>query len=130
VRLNVAAAFSFSECTRTIVASTSSTIMSSGRAVPATVEAGTPAGIRSHTRALVFALAFATRFNTAGVSSSKARHAVGGDATGPSTACWWRRVSMSAMASPPAVTIVARSTRTRPRSCPGTNPRRVVALDR
>jgi hypothetical protein len=34
----------------------------------------------------------------------------------PSTPSWWRRVSMSAMASPPAVTIVATSTRTRPRS--------------
>ena len=33
-----------------------------------------------------FALAFATHRNTAGVASSKTRHTVGGDATGPSRA--------------------------------------------
>lgn len=34
VRLNVAAAFSLSECTRKMVASTSSTITSAGRTIP------------------------------------------------------------------------------------------------
>jgi len=37
---------------------------------------------------------------------------------------------MSAMASPPAAIIVATSTRTRPRSWPGMNPRRATADDR
>ena len=70
------------------------------------------------------ARAFSTRFNLAGVSSSRARHTVGAEATDPSTSSWWRRVSISAIASPPPASMVATSTNTCPRSCPGTKPRR------
>jgi hypothetical protein len=44
------------------------------------VAAGSTRGERT------LAIAFATRRNTAGVASSKTRHAVGGDATVPSRA--------------------------------------------
>jgi hypothetical protein len=128
VCLNVAAAFSFSEWATTIVASTSRTTRSFSRVRPATRAAGGPPA-RSHTRALVRARAFSTRRSLAGVSSSRARHTVGGEATDPSTASWWRRVSMSAIASAPPASMVATSTKTCPRSCPGTNPRRDRALE-
>lgn len=93
----------------------------------ATFEAGSPPGISPHTRARVAARAFSTRPSAAASSSSRARHTVGGDATATSTCPWWRSVSMSAIASPPAVSIVATSTSTRPRSYPGTKPRRASA---
>ena len=109
-----------------MVASTSRTTRSGSRVRPATRAAGTPPA-SSHTRALVRARAFSTRRSLAGVSSSRARHTVGGDATDPSTSSWWRRVSMSPIASPPPASMVATSTRTWPRSCPGTKPRLVNA---
>ena len=76
------------------------------------------------------ARAVAIRFNAAGVTSSNARHTVAGEATGPSKLSWWRSVSMSAIASPPATRTVARSTSTRPRSWTGTNLRRANACDK
>jgi hypothetical protein len=85
VCLNVAAAFSFSEWATTIVASTSRTTRSFSRMRSATRAAGGPPA-RSHTRALVRARALWTRRNLAGVSSSKERHTVGGEATDPNTA--------------------------------------------
>jgi hypothetical protein len=70
-----------------------------------------------------------TRVSVAGVSSSSARHTVGADATGPSTAAWWRSTSMSAIASPPSASSTATSTSTWPRSCTGRNEARAVAFD-
>ena len=130
--LNVAAADSFSECTVTSVASTSSTTVSP-RSVPATFEAGSPprlAASWAHTCRRTLARAFSTRRIAAGVSSSRVRHTVGADATGPSTWRWWRSTSMSAIASPPSASSTARSTSTRPRSWTGRNERRANAVDR
>jgi hypothetical protein len=67
----------------TNVASASSTITSPSP-TPATLEGGT-VGNRPQTCRRIRARAFSTRFNAAGVISSKARHTVGGEATGPST---------------------------------------------
>jgi hypothetical protein len=99
VRLNVAAAFSFSLWLITMVASVSSTIRSS-RSVPATLLAGTPSGSWDQTWRRTRARAFWILFNRPGVTSSSARHTVGADATRPSTLDWWRSTSMSAIASP------------------------------
>jgi hypothetical protein len=87
------------------VASASSTITSPSP-MSATLEAGT-AGSSSQTCRRIRARAFSTRLKAAGVISSTVRHTVGGDATGPSTSLWHRRGSMSAIASPPAVSMVA-----------------------
>jgi hypothetical protein len=73
--------------------------------VPATFDAGT-AGSKLHTRRRILARIFSTRFNAAGVTSSMLRHNVGGDATAPSSSDCWRSVSMSAIASPPAASII------------------------
>jgi hypothetical protein len=64
------------------------------------------------------------------VASSKVRHTVGGEATGPSSSTWCRSVSISAIASPPAASITATSTHTWPRSYPGVKPRRANAVDK
>jgi hypothetical protein len=85
--LNVAVAWSFSLCATTMVASTSSTTTSAGKAMPAAVDAGRPPGIKLHTRARVLARAWSIRFSAAGVSSSRVRHTVGGEATAPNTSC-------------------------------------------
>ena len=118
VRLKVGAACSFSLCATTIVASTSRTTVAP-RSVPATLLAGTPPGSRDQTRRRTRALAAAIFFTRAGVTSSRARHTVGGEATGPSTAAWWRSTSMSAIASPPSASITATSLSTWPRSWTG-----------
>jgi hypothetical protein len=115
VRLNVAAAFSFSLWLITMVASVSSTIRSS-RSVPATLLAGTPSGSWDQTWRRTRARAFWILFNRPGVTSSSARHTVGADATRPSTLDWWRSTSMSAIASPPSASITATSVSTLPRS--------------
>ena len=81
-----------------------------------------PPGSCAHTCRRTLARAFSIRRSAAGVISSRVRHTVGGDATGPSTWLWWRSTSMSAIASPPAASIVATSTSTRPRSWTGTEP--------
>jgi hypothetical protein len=128
VFLNVGEAFSFSLCATTIVASTSSTTVAP-RSVPATLLAGNPSGSWDQTWRRTRARAAAIFFNRAGVTSSRVRHTVGAEATGPSTDDWCRRTSMSAIASPPSAIIVATSTRTRPRSCTGLNDRRASALD-
>ena len=125
--LKFAAACSFSECAVTNVASTSSTTVSP-RSAPAAADAGNPSGSNSQTRRRARARALAIRFNAAGVTSSNVRHTVAGDATGPHTG-WWRRVSMSPIASPPAARTVATSTRTWPRSCKGLKLRRASAVD-
>jgi uncharacterized protein YbjT (DUF2867 family) len=76
-----------------------------GRAIAdAAVRAGVPRvapGSWDQTWARTFALALSIRFAAAGVTSSRARHTVGADATGPKTSPCWRSTSMSAMASPP-----------------------------
>ncbi len=84
--LNVGRACSFSECAVTKVASTSST-MTSPRSAPAAFDAGTAPGW-DHTCRRVLALARWTRANAVGVSSNRARHTVGAEATGPKTWPW------------------------------------------
>jgi hypothetical protein len=94
-----------------------------------TLLAGTPSESWGHTWRRTRARAAWIFFNLPGVTSSRVRHAVGGDATGPSTLLWWRSTSMSAIASPPSASIDATSTRTRPLSWSGTKLRRNIALD-
>ena len=89
-----------------------------------------PAGSWDQTCARTFARATSIFLVIAGVTSSRARHTVGADATEPSTSLWWRSTSMSAMASLPPAINTATSTRTRPRAWVGVNPRRDIAPDR
>jgi hypothetical protein len=93
------------------------------------LDAGSPPGSRDHTWRRTRARAVAIFFSLAVLTSSRARHTVGGEATGPSTPAWWRSTSMSAIASPPSASITATSARTRPRSWTGVNERHAIALD-
>ncbi len=51
-------------------------------------------------------------------SPASTRHAVGSEATAPNSSGWLRSTARSAIASPPSASITARSTATRPGSCP------------
>jgi hypothetical protein len=66
----------------TIVATTSSTT-TSPRSPSATLLAGSPSGSGDHTWRRTLARAVSILVNRAGVSSSRVRHTVGGEATGP-----------------------------------------------
>lgn len=85
----MAAAFSFSLCAITIVASMSSTMTSVG-SVPATLDAGMPPGSWAHTWRRTRARVGAILFRRPGVIDFSVRHTVGADATGPRTPAWWR----------------------------------------
>jgi hypothetical protein len=66
------------------------------------------------------ALARAARraFRAAASMPASTRQAVGVEATEPNTSCWSRSTARSRIASPPSASITARSTATRPGSCP------------
>jgi len=85
--LKFAAVCSFSEWAVTSVASTSSTT-TTPRSVPATGACGSPAGSNAQTCRRTLARAAPIRFNPAGVTSSRARHTVAGDATAPNRLVW------------------------------------------
>ena len=109
-----------------MVASTSSTIVDP-RSRPAHADAGTPPGTCDHTcrRARARATWIFARLPT--VTSSRVRHTVAAEATGPRTPDWWRRTPISEMDSPPSARITATSVRTRPRSWTGIKRRRAIA---
>ena len=118
VFFHVLAACSFSEWQTTIVASRSST--SPGIAYPATVEDSSRPVSAACAQATSRACARAARRAASAASSSAAstRHAVGSEATGPNRSGWLRSTARSEIASPPSASITARSTATRPGSCP------------
>lgn len=88
VRLNVAAAFSFSLWLIMTVASTSSTIRPASRSAPAVRLAGTPPASCDQTCRRARARAGRSFFNRPGVTSSSVRHTVGAEAIGPNAAPW------------------------------------------
>lgn len=57
-------------------------------------------------------------FRAAVLMPASTRQAVGVEATGPNTSRWSRSTARSAIASPPSASVTARSTATRPGSCP------------
>jgi len=66
---------------------------------------------------------------------SSTRHAVASEATDPNRSPWLRSTARSAIASPPSASITARSTATRPGSCPRSRRRNganasLIAADR
>ena len=75
-----------------------------------------PACAQASSRAC--ARATRSRASAASSSASSTRHAVGSDATGPNRSGWLRSTAKSEMASPPSASITARSSATRPGSCP------------
>ena len=87
---------------------------------PATVEHSSRPVSAACAQATSRAWARATRRRVSASSSSAAstRHAVGSDATEPNRSTWLRNTARSEMASPPSASITARSSATRPGSCP------------
>jgi len=67
-------------------------------------------------RAAARALAMLARVSSS--IASKVRQAVGLEATSPNNLGWFRGTARSEIASPPLVTMTAKSTSTSPRSCP------------
>src|SRR5699024_11528690 len=111
VRLYVGAAFSFSLWVTTMVASTSSTTVDP-RSRPAHLDAGTPPGRCDHTCRRVRARATWIFLLLPAVTSSRVRHTVGAEATGPSAAVRCHRTTMPGMDSPPSASITATSINT------------------
>jgi hypothetical protein len=67
-------------------------------------------------RAAARALAMLARVSSS--IASKVRQAVGLEVTSPNNLGWFRGTARSEIASPPLVTMTAKSTSTSPRSCP------------
>ena len=87
---------------------------------PATVEEGSRSvsAARAHTISRACALALRRRLRASPSNAASTRHAVGSEATGPNRSLWLRSTTGSEMASPPSASSKARSSTTRPGSCP------------
>jgi hypothetical protein len=123
--LQVGCAFSFPDAANTMDASRSTTVIPvSSR--PATRSHGNPSGrlaSTSHQCRRNPVTAALTRASCSSPASDSARHTAGVDASGPVTGARCRRPWKSLIASPPRISIRARSRNTWPRSCTGSNHR-------
>jgi hypothetical protein len=120
VRLNVAAAASFSLWQMTIEASTSITNRCRSRPATRTCGNARPSWVSAcwaHTSSRARARAAATAARVRSSSRSSSRQHVESDATCPNRACWSASTAMSEIVVAPAATATARSTSTRPGSC-------------
>ena len=107
------AAFSFSECASTIVAS-----ISTGIRPPSAPGARSPASAQARSRAAARALRIARSARGASAASALiSREITGSDATGPHSSGWARSTATSARQSPPSASVMARSVRIFPGSC-------------
>ena len=127
VFFQVGAAFSFSECASTIVAS-----RSTGIRAPSAPGARSPASAQARPRAAARALRIARSARGASAASALiSREITGSEATGPASSGWARSTATSARQSPPSPSATARPAMIFPGSCTARGARhRVKAPDR
>ena len=113
VFFQLGAAFSFSECASTMVAS-----MSTGIRLPSAPGARSPASAQARSRATARAWRIArSARGPSAASVATSRETTGSDATGPHSCGWARSTATSARQSPPSPTVMTRSARIFPGSC-------------